>query len=162
MQRPAAAAPDLPIPRSGTNMEVLLVEKDPLVRDQVKVGLQQFPEFHVTVGSGYAGINEVRSRHFDAVFLGVDPREKDTVKLLHHLRSFDTTTELFVMTAPRNVRDMAVDKSKYNIHSFLQTPVEVREFFGLLGRFLERRTERQNSSLRKDSRRSVASAGPNR
>lgn len=143
-------------------MEVLLVEKDPLVRDQVKVGLQQFPEFHVTVGSGYAGINEVRSRHFDAVFLGVDPREKDTVKLLHHLRSFDTTTELFVMTASRNVRDMAVDKSKYNVHSFLQTPIEVREFFGLLGRFLERRTERQNSTLRKDSRRANATAGPAR
>jgi DNA-binding NtrC family response regulator len=130
-------------------MEVLLVEKDPLVRDHVKVGLQQFPEFHVTVGTGYAGINELRSRHFDCVFLGVDPRQKDTVKLLHHMRSFDTTTELFVMTAPRNVRDMAVDKSKYSIHSFLPTPIEVREFFGLLGRFLERRSDRANSSLRK-------------
>lgn len=143
-------------------MEVLLVEKDPLVRDQVKVGLQQFPEFHVTVGTGYAGINEARSRHFDCVFLGVDPREKDTVKLLHHFRSFDTTTELFVLTASRNVRDMAVDKSKYNVHSFLQTPIDVREFFGLLGRFLERRTERQNSTLRKDSRRGAAPAAPAR
>ena len=66
-------------------MEVLLVENDPLVRDQVKVGLQQSPEFHVTVGSGHAGINEVRGRHFDCVFLGVDPRVKETVKLLHHL-----------------------------------------------------------------------------
>lgn len=133
-------------------MEVLLVEKDPLVRDQVKVALQQFPEFHVTVGTGHAGINEMRGRTFDAVFLGVDPRQKDTVKLMHYLRSFDTTTELFVLTSPRNVRDMAVDKSKYNIHSFLQAPVDVKEFFGLLGRFLERRTERQNSTLRKISR----------
>jgi DNA-binding NtrC family response regulator len=142
-------------------MEVLLVEKDPLVRDHVKVGLQQFPEFHVNVGVGYAGINEMRSKHFDCVFLGVDPREKDTVKLLRHLRSFDTTTELFVMTASRNVKDMQVDKSKYNIHSFLQTPVDVREFFGLLGRFLERRTERQGSALRKDNRR-AAPAGAER
>lgn len=142
-------------------MEVLLVEKDPLVRDQVKVGLQQFPEFVVVLGNGYAGINEMRSRHFDAVFLGVDPRQKDTVKLLHHLRSFDTTTELFVLTAARNVRDMAVDKSKYNIHSFLQAPVDVKEFFGLLGRFLERRTERQNSTLRKTSRgKAPAGAAP--
>ncbi len=130
-------------------MEVLLVEKNPLVRDLVKVGLQQFPEFQVTVGVGYAGINEMRSKHFDCVFLGVEPKEKDTVKLLHHLRSFDTTTELFVMTGAQNVRDMAVDKAKYNVHTFLQTPIEVKEFFGLLGRFLERRTERQSSSLRK-------------
>ena len=139
-------------------MEVLLVEKDPLVRDQVKVGLQQFPEFHVTVGVGYAGINEARGKPFDCVFLGVDPREKDTVKLLHHLRSFDAHTELFVLTAPKNVRDMAVEKTKCNIHSFLQTPIDVREFFGLLGRFLERRTERQNSSSRKQNRRAAAAA----
>ena len=133
-------------------MEVLLVEKDPLIRDQVKVGLQQFDEFHVTVGQGPAGVNEARSRVFDCVFLGIDPRQKDTVKLLQHLRSFDTTTELFVLTASRNVKDMAVDKSKYNVHSFLQTPIDVREFFGLLGRFLERRTDRKNSSLRKQER----------
>jgi DNA-binding NtrC family response regulator len=133
-------------------MEVLLVEKDPLVRDQVKVALQQFQEFHVTLGAGLAGINELRGHSFDCLFLGVDPRENDTVKLLHHLRSFDTTTELFVLTDSRNVRDMAVDKSKYNIHSFVQTPIVVRELFGTLGRFLERRTERQNTSLRKNQR----------
>jgi DNA-binding NtrC family response regulator len=132
-------------------MEVLLVEKDPLIRDQVKVALRQFPEFQVTVGSGHAGINELRGHHFDFLFLGVDPHQKDTVKLLHHLRSFDSTTELFVLTAARNVKDMAVDKSKYNIHSFVQTPIVVRELFGLLGRFLDRRTERQGSS-RKGSR----------
>jgi DNA-binding NtrC family response regulator len=135
-------------------MEVLLVEKDPLIRDQVKVALQQFPEFHVTVGTGHAGINELRSRTFDCLFLGVDPRQKDTVKLLHHLRSFDTTTELFVLTAPRNVRDMAVDKTKYNVHSFVQTPIVVRELFGLLGRFLERRNER--GSQKKNARPAAA------
>ncbi|MBL8751881.1 MAG: hypothetical protein JNK15_01165 [Planctomycetes bacterium] len=139
-------------------MEVLLVEKDPLIRDQVKVGLQQFPEFHVTVGTGHAGINEMRGRHFDCVFLGVDPRQKDTVKLLHHLRSFDTTTELFVLTASRNVRDMAVDKTKYDIHSFVQTPLVVKDLFGLLGRFLERRTERQNTTLRKSARQGAPAA----
>jgi DNA-binding NtrC family response regulator len=130
-------------------MEVLLVEKDPLVRDLVKVGLQQFPEFRVTTGQGYVGINEARSRPFDAIFLGVDPKQKDTVKLLHHLRSFDSATELFVLTAARNVRDMAVDKSKYHVQAFVTTPLDEREFFGLLGRFLERRTEREHSTLRK-------------
>lgn len=136
-------------------MDVMLVEKDPLVRDLVKVALKQFPEFQVVIGSGHAGINELRSRGFDCLFLGVDPRQKDTVKLLHHLRSFDTTTELFVLTDPRNVKDMAVDKSKYNIHSFVQTPIVVRELFGLLGRFLERRTERQASASRKGARSAV-------
>lgn len=139
-------------------MEALLVEKDPLVRDQLKVALQQFPEFHVTVGTGYAAINELRSRPFDCVFLGVDPKQKDTIKLLHHLRSFDTTTELFVLTAPGNVKDMAVDRTKYGIHSFVPTPLQPRELFGLLGRFVERRTERANSSLRRAPRAAAAAA----
>lgn len=132
-------------------MEVLVVERDPLIRDQVKVGLQQFDEFHVTVGVGHAGVSEARSKQFDCVFIGVDPKQKGSSKMLQHLRSFDTTTELFVLTDPRNIKDMAVDKSKYDIHSFVHTPIQVREFFGLLGRFLERRTDRKHSALRKQS-----------
>lgn len=134
-------------------MEVLLVEKDPLIRDQIKMGLQQFPEFEVTVGAGRAGINQMRGRHFGCVFLGVDPRQKDTVKLMHNVRQIDQSAELFVMTAAKNVRDMQVDKSKFDIHSFLQTPLDLKEFFGLVGRFLERHTERQNSALRKQKGR---------
>jgi len=142
-------------------MEVLLVEKDPLIRDQVKVGLQQFPEFKVTVGFGHSGVNQMYGRHFDCVFLGVDPRQKDTVKLLHTLRQIDASVELFVLTATRNLRDMGVDKGKYDIHTFLQTPLEMREFFGLLGRFLERHSERANSALRKSKgRRSGQTVGP--
>lgn len=128
-------------------MEALLVERDPLLRDQIKVALQQFPEFTVTVGVGYAGINELRGRPFDCVILGVDPKQRDTVKLLRHLRSFDTTTQLFVVTAPGNVKDMAVDKAKYAIHSFVQAPLVPRELFGMLGRFVERRAGRSNSQL---------------
>lgn len=133
-------------------MEALLVVKDPLIRDQVKVGLQQFDEFHVTVGHGRTGISEARGRMFDCVFLGVDPREKETVRLLQHLRSFDQSSELFVLTDPLNIKDMAVDKSKYDIHSFVQTPLQPKEFFGLLGRFLERRTEHKHGGPRKRSR----------
>jgi DNA-binding NtrC family response regulator len=148
-----AAAPNA----DSRAMEVLLVEKDPLIRDQVKVGLQQFGEFHVTVGNGHAGVSEARGKVFDCVFLGVDPREKDTLKLLNYLRSFDKTTELFVLTEQRNIKDMAVDKTKYDIHSFVQKPLVEREFFGLLGRFLERRTDRKNSALRKLDRASSTS-----
>jgi DNA-binding NtrC family response regulator len=133
-------------------MEILLVEKDPLVRDQVKVGLQQFSEFTVTVGDGYQGINELRQRPFDCVFLGVDAKDKENARLLQHMRSFDKTTELVVLTVGRSAKELAADKAKWNIHSFLQTPLDVKEFFGFLGRFLERRTDRENSQIRKSSK----------
>ena len=119
-------------------IDILLVEKDPLIRDHVKVGLQQFADFHVTLGAGYRGINELRSQPFDCVFLGIDPRDKESNGLLQHLRSFDKTTEVVVMTASRNMKDMAGDKARYDIHSFLETPIDPRELFSFVGRFLER------------------------
>lgn len=130
-------------------MEVLLIEQDPLIRDQVKVGLQQFPEFTVTVGDGYQGVSELRSKTFDCVFLGVDPRDKESMLLLQHMRSFDQTTELVALADSRSVKDLSAVKGKYNIHSLLQTPLDVHEFFSFVGRFLERRTDRGNNQVRK-------------
>lgn len=140
-------------------MEVLLIEKDPLVRDHVKVGLQQHADCHVTVGTGHTGISEARGRHFDAVFLGVDPRQKDTVKLLHALRSFNTTTELFVLTSPRNIKDMAVDKSKFDIQAFVPTPIDAKEFFRLLGRLIERQQEKEAPPAKKSARNQAPATG---
>lgn len=122
-------------------MDILLIEKDQLVRDPVKVGLQQFPEFTVTCGEGYAGINELRQRSFDCVFLGVDSLQGEGMKLLRHLRNFDRTTELVVMASHRLAKDLAAEKSKLNIAATLNTPIEVGEFFRLVGRIRARRAE---------------------
>ena len=122
-------------------MEILLVEKDNLVRDQVKVGLQQFPEFTVTCGEGYAAINEVRQRHFDCIFIGVDPRNADGMRLLKHLRGFDRTTEVVAITASKNLKDLANEKSRLNIAATVATPVVANEFFRLVGRLRARRLE---------------------
>lgn len=129
-------------------MDILLVEKDALVRDHLKVGLQQFPEFQVTVGLGYRGINELRSQGFDCVFPGVDPRDQESMGLLQHLRSFDRTTELVVLTSPRSVKDMAGDKAKFDIYTFLQTPIDPKELFEFIGRFLERHAGRDQAVRR--------------
>ncbi|GAB4151236.1 MAG: hypothetical protein Fur0037_20020 [Planctomycetota bacterium] len=129
-------------------MDILLVEKDPLVRDRVKVGLQQFPEFQVTVGDGFMGVNELRQRAFDCVFLGVDPRDEETMLVLKHMRSFDMATELVVMTPVRSLKEIQLLKGRYNITAFLQTPVDPKEYFAFLGRYLERRTNRNRGGLR--------------
>jgi DNA-binding response OmpR family regulator len=122
-------------------MEILLVESDRLVRDQVKVGLQQFPEFHVTWGEGYAAVNELRQRHFDCIFLGIDGRGPDNVRLLKHLRSFDRTTEAVIICSPRTAKDLGGEKSRMNITAFLATPVSANEFFKLVARLRARKQE---------------------
>ncbi|GDY02527.1 hypothetical protein LBMAG49_18560 [Planctomycetota bacterium] len=119
-------------------LEILLVESDPLVRDHIKVGLQQFPECSVTVASGYSGVNELRDRRFDCVFLGIDLRNKESAGLLAHLRGFDSNTEVIVVTAARNVKDMAADKGRFDVHTFLRTPIDPAELFRCIGRFRER------------------------
>ncbi len=123
-------------------MEVMLVVREKLVRDQIKVGLQQFPEFTVTAGEGYAAINEARQHHYDCIFLSVDPQSREGLRLLQHLRSFDRTTEVVVVTTDRHARDMAQEKGKLNV-SFLTTPINVTEFFRLVARFRARKLEQE-------------------
>ena len=122
-------------------MDILLVVRNRLVRDQVKVGLQQFPEFSVTVGEGYAGINELRQRRFDCVFLGLEGQGRDALRLLRQLRSFDTGTEVVAVCAERQARDLQSEKSRLNIAAFLHAPVAAIDFFRLVARFRARRLE---------------------
>ena len=121
-------------------MDVLLVETDRLVRDLIKVGLQQFPEFTVTCGQGYAAINEMRQRPYDVVFVGCDNGEGQCMLLLQHLRAFDRSTEVVVVCGQRTAREMHAEKSRLNVMSFVQTPVVELEFFRLLARLRSRQT----------------------
>ena len=126
-------------------MDILLVENDPLIRDQIKVGLKQFPEFHVTTGEGYAALNELRQRNYDVVFLGVEGRGARDLKLLEHMRSLDPTTELIVVTSDRQTRDMQRDKVRFGISAFLSTPIDASDFFRMIGRMRERRAMAEES-----------------
>lgn len=137
-------------------MEILLIEKDPLVRDQLKVGLQQFPGIKVTTGVGYRGVNELRSRTFECVFLTVDPKDKESLGMLAHLRSFDQTTELVALVPSQEPKALANEKTKHNIHSLLRTPLAPKDLFSFLGRFMERHATRESAA----PRRATAARGP--
>ena len=121
-------------------MEILLIERDRLVRDQVKVGLQQFPELHVTCGEGFAAVNELRQKSFDCVFLGIPgDQQQDGIRLLEHLRSFDRSTEVLVVTTSRGAKDMQGLRGRLGISGIVQTPIEITDFFRAVARFRERR-----------------------
>jgi DNA-binding response OmpR family regulator len=129
-------------------MEALIVENDPLVRDQLKVALQQFPDVHIATGVGYAAVNELRSRTFDCVFLGIDATQHESVKLLQHLRALDRDTPLFVLAAGDSGRELAAEKAKFGIHALLATPLAPRELFAQLGRLFTRLAERAERAER--------------
>ncbi len=128
-------------------MDILLVESDRLIRDQLKVGLQQFPEFTVTWGESYPGINLARMSDFNYVFLGVHSQDHDGLRLLRHMRSFDQQTDVIVVASERAARDLAKDKTRLGIHAFLTTPIDVTDFFRLVSR-LRSRNEGARTSAR--------------
>jgi DNA-binding NtrC family response regulator len=119
-------------------MQILVVETDHLIRDQVKVGLQQFAAFSVTCGEGYAGINLIRQRDFDAVFLGVPEDPREARRMIEHLRGIRPKLDLIVLASERVARDLASDKQRLGIWSIHTTPIEVIDFFRLLSRVKER------------------------
>lgn len=119
-------------------MQILVVETDRLIRDQVKVGMQQFPEFTVTCGEGYAGINLVRQRDFDAVFLGIPHDHREARRMIEHLRAVRPQIDLIVMSPERIAKEVSADKQRYDIWSILQTPIDVTDFFRLIARVRER------------------------
>lgn len=119
-------------------MQILVVETDHLIRDQVKVGLQQFPEFTVTCGEGYAGINLVRQRDFDAMFLGVPHDHREARRMIEHLRAVRPQLDLIVMAPDRMAKDITSDKQRFDIWSVLTTPIDVTDFFRLIARVRER------------------------
>ncbi len=127
-------------------MDILLVESDHLIRDQVKVGLQQFPEFRVTWGESYPGINLVRMKNYNYVFLGIHSQDHDGLRLLRHMRSFDTRTDVIVVTSQRAARDLAKDKSRLGIYAFLTTPIDVTDFFRLVSRLRARHQKQHTHS----------------
>ena len=137
-------------------MDILLIEKDPLVRDQLKVGLQQFPGIKVTTGVGYRGVNELRSRPFACVFLTVDPMDAESMGMLAHLRSFDQTTEVVALLPTQEPKALANEKARFDIHSLLRTPLDPKELFSFLGRFLERHGDREASPRRAAAPRAAA------
>jgi len=135
---------------TGTaTMDILLVESDHLIRDQVKVGLQQFPEFSVTWGESYPGVNLVRMRKYSYVFLGIHTQDNDGLRLLRHLRSFDQKTDVIVITNQKAARELSKDKNRLGIYAFLTTPIDVVDFFRLISRLKSREEKKPAASAAK-------------
>ena len=122
-------------------MEILLITSDNYLRDQVKVGLQQYPDSRVTCGESFPGVNMMRTAQYDFVFLELGDSTRDCLTLIRHLRSFDRSTEVVALSDSRVVRDLGREKQRHGINAFLHKPLDVPEFFRLVARLRARREE---------------------
>jgi len=124
-------------------MDILLITSDRLLRDQIKVGLQQFPEFRVVCGESFAGVNMSRSAEFDYVFMELGETPQDALTLLKHLRSFDQEMNVVALADRRAIKDLGREKQRLGISSFLRRPLDLREFFKCVARIRARHDDRQ-------------------
>lgn len=123
-------------------MNVLVVDKEPLVRDQIKVGLQQFPEdFTVATGEGYAGIHLLRQHRFDLVFLGVPRNSAEARQRIEYVRQIEPSVDVVVVAQDSTAKELSGEKGRLDIYSFLSRSISAMEFFKLLRRIRERLNE---------------------
>ena len=120
-------------------MNVLVVDKEPLIRDQIKVGLQQFPQdFTVATGEGYAGIHLLRQHRFDLVFLGVPRNSAEAKRRIEYVRQIDPSVDVVVVATDSTAKELSGEKGRLDIYSFLSRSISAMEFFKLLRRIRER------------------------
>ncbi len=119
-------------------MNVLLIESDKIVRDQIKVGLECIQEITVEIADGFSAVNRARQASFDYIMIGHDPDQQDGLTEVHNLREFDLETSVILITPARQAKNLSKERTRLNIYSCLNRPINERDFFRLVTRMRER------------------------
>jgi len=121
-------------------MNILLLEKDKIVRDQILVGLQNFHEFAVDAAEGFPGLNRTRQKDYACLFIGCNPDDGEGLELLERFREWDRDTDVVLVTSYKKTKLLMSQRSRYNLFSILHVPIDPRDFFRLVGRIRKRNT----------------------
>lgn len=119
-------------------MESLVIIEDPALRDTVVVGLRNIPGCHVDCPTGVPDIGRVRRRAYDAVFTDHDPNRGSSLARLTKLRELAPTAEIIVVAESRVLSALTPERARLRLGSFVEVPLDLREFFKLGVRLVKR------------------------
>ena len=119
-------------------MDILTIESNKLIRDQIVVGLQNFPEFRVDTGEGFAGINLTKQKQYDCIFIGTERLDEAGLDLLENFRRQDHETDVVLVTSAKKVKAHQSTRARYDLLAILYSPIDPREFFRLVARLRRR------------------------
>lgn len=119
-------------------MESLVLIEDASLRDIVFTGLVNVPGVKAECPSGFPDVDRARRRKYDVIFVDHDPNRGASVNRLTRLRELAPQSEIVVVTEERAARALHAQRAKLNISSFLELPMDVREFFLLATRLRKR------------------------
>lgn len=115
-------------------MRLLLVIGDPVLRDQVRVGLQAFGDIEVEEADGLLAPDKLRRLELDALLVGIDPATPENEALLEQLRAEQRATEIVVFGHEAIADRLKEDKLRGRIFSFFTSPLDPIEFFRTINR----------------------------
>lgn len=115
-------------------MESLVLIEDPAVRDVVVTGLRNVSGILADSPAGFPDVDRARRRRYHAIFIDHNPNRGGSANRLARLSELAPGAEIVVVAGDRAVRALQSERSPSKISTFLELPLDVREFFRLVMR----------------------------
>ncbi len=118
---------------------VLVVDDDKVLQDSVRKALE-FHHFFVDVAdNGKEALNAVTRQKYDLVVMDVNMPEMDGIEALTHIKKYDPSIIVLILTAYSNVSD-AVKVVKEGAYNYLEKPISSENLVALIKRALKARS----------------------
>lgn len=118
---------------------VLVVDDDKVLQESVKSALE-YHHFIVDVAdNGKEAVNAVTATKYDLVVMDVNMPEMDGIEALTHIKQYDPSIIVLILTAYSNVGD-AVKAVKEGAYNYLEKPISSDNLVALIKRALKARS----------------------
>ena len=120
-------------------MRTLLVAANPVVADQIKVGLAAFGDIRVDEESAVLALDKLRRFDLDAMILALDPTAPEASELLEKVRSEPIGIDIVVLGHEAMTAKLREEKVRGRVFALLKLPLEPVEFFRTINRLRQKR-----------------------
>lgn len=119
--------------------KVLVVDDDKVLQESVKKALEYHHFFVDTANNGKEALNAITSNKYDLVVMDVNMPEMDGIEALGHIKQYDPSIIVIILTAYSNVGD-AVKVVKEGAYNYLEKPISSDNLVALIKRALRARS----------------------
>jgi two-component system, NtrC family, response regulator HydG len=118
---------------------VLVVDDDKVLQDSVRQALEFHHFFVDTADNGKEAVTKITSEKYDLVVMDVNMPEMDGLEALDHIKKYDASIIVLILTAYSNVGD-AVKAVKLGAFNYLEKPITSDNLVALIKRALRARS----------------------
>jgi len=120
-------------------MRLFLAAANPVIADQIKVGLAAFGGIQVDQETGVLALEKIRRTDIDALILVLDPNVPENDELLEKVREEVPTLDIIIVGHEATTTKLREEKVRGRIFALLKNPLEPVEFFRTISRLRQKR-----------------------